>query len=207
MVDAGGKLFGIVSEGDFVRHAEIGTQRKHGWSRFLLGPGSAAGHFVREQGRKVGGVMTQQPFTVSEDTSLEDIVDLMEKNNVKRLPVTRGDRIVGIVSRLNLPRAVAGLAREVRDPTAGDDHVRDRIIAIIENNDWMSFELNVIVHNGVVHLNGVNTEHRSRKAATVAENVAGVQEVHDHLCWVEPMSRLYLNSAEVENVANAGTFG
>ena len=55
-------LFGIVSEGDFIRHAEIGTQRKHGWSRFPLGPGPAAGHFVREQRRKVGEVMTQQPF-------------------------------------------------------------------------------------------------------------------------------------------------
>ena len=206
VVDASGKLVGIVSEGDFIRRAEIGTQRKHGrWLTFLLGPGSAAGDFVREQGRKVGEVMTQKPFTVTEDTSLEDIVDLMEKNNVKRLPVTRGDRIVGIVSRSNLLQAVAGLAREVPDPTADDDHIRDRIIATIEKTDWMPFGLNVIVHNGVVHLNGVITEERSRKAAIVAaETVAGVKEVHDHLCWVEPMSGMYLNSAEDEKVAKTG---
>jgi len=149
--------------------------------------------------------MTKEPFTVTEDTSLEDIVGLMEKNNVKRLPVTRGDRIVGIVSRSNLLQAVAGLAREVPDPTADDDHIRDRIIAKIEKNDWMPFGLNVIVHNGVVHLNGVITEDRSRKAAIVAaETVAGVREVHHHLCWVEPMSGMYLNSAEDEKVDTTG---
>jgi len=206
VVDASGKLVGIVSEGDFIRRAEIGTQRKPGrWLKFLLGPGSAAGDFVREQGRKVGEVMTKEPFTVTEDTSLEDIVDLMEKNNVKRLPVTRGDRIVGIVSRSNLLQAVACLAREVPDPAANDDHIRDRIIATIEKSGWMPFGLNVIVHNGVVHLNGVITEDRSRKAAIVAaETVAGVREVHDHLCWVEPMSGMYLNSAEDEKVATTG---
>ena len=206
VVDASGKLVGIVSEGDFIRRAEIGTQRKHSrWLKFLLGPGSAAGDFVREQGRKVGEIMTLKPFTVTEDTSIEDIVDLMEKNNVKRLPVTRGDRIVGIVSRSNLLQAVAGLAREVPDPTADDDHIRDRIIATIERTGWMPFGLNVIVHNGVVHLNGVITDERWRKAAIVAaETVGGVKEVHDHLCWVEPISGMYLNSAEDEKFAKTG---
>jgi CBS domain-containing protein len=206
VVAADGKLVGIVSEGDFIRRAEIGTQRKRGrWQSFLLGPGSAAADFVHERGRKVGEVMTHDPLTVTEDTPLEAIVQLMEKNNVKRLPVMRDDRIVGIVSRANLLQAVAGLARDVPDPTADDDHIRDRIVAIIEQNTWMPFGLNVIVRNGVVHLNGVITEDRSRKAAIVAaESVAGVKEVHDHLCWVEPMSGVYLNSAEDEKIAKAG---
>jgi CBS domain-containing protein len=205
VVNAGGKLVGIVSEGDFIRRAEIGTQRKRGrWLKFLLGPGSAATDFVHERGRKVGEVMTPEPFTVTEDTLLEDIVQLMEKNNVKRLPVMRGDQIAGIVSRSNLLQAVAGLAREVPDPTADDDHLRDRITATMAKNDWMPFGLNVVVCNGVVHLNGVITEERSRKAAIIAaETVAGVKKVHDHLCWVEPMSGMYLNSAEDENIAKA----
>jgi CBS domain-containing protein len=205
VLGAGGKLIGIVSEGDFIRRAEIGTQRKRSpWLRFLLGPGGAATDFVHERGRKVGEVMTPEPFTVTEDAQLEDIVELMEKNHVKRLPVMRGDRMVGIVSRSNLLQAVAGLARDVPDPTADDDHIRDRIIAAIEKNDWMPFGLNVIVRNGVVHLNGVITEERARKAAIVAaETVAGVKEVHDHLCWVEPMSGMYLTSAEDEAIAKA----
>jgi hypothetical protein len=68
----------------------------------------------------------------------------------------------------------------------------------------LPFGLNVIVRNGVVHLNGVITEDRSRKAAIVAaETVAGVKEVHDHLCWIEPLSGMYLNSAEDEKIAKA----
>jgi CBS domain-containing protein len=206
VVNTSGKLLGIVSEGDFIRRAEIGTQRKRGrWLKVLLGPGSAATDFVHEHGRKVGEVMTPEPFTVTEDALLEDIVQMMEKNNVKRLPVMRGGQLVGIVSRSNLLQAVAGLAREVPDPTADDDHIRDRITAAIAKNDWMPFGLNVVVCNGVVHLNGVITEEGARKAAIVAaETVAGVKEVHDHLCWVEPMSGMYLNSAEDENIAKAG---
>src|SRR5438105_3574319 len=137
VVSASGKLVGIVSEGDFLRRAEIGTQRKRSrWLRLLLGPGSAATDFVHEQGRKVGEVMTPEPFTVTEDTPLENIVQLMEKHNIKRLPVLRGDQIVGIVSRSNLLQAVAGLARGIPDPTADDDHIRDRIAAAIAKNDW-----------------------------------------------------------------------
>src|SRR6202050_5991624 len=100
VVDKAGKLVGIVSQGDFIRRAEIGTQRKRGrWLKFLLGPGRAASDFVHERGRKVGEIMTPNPWTVTEDATLEDIVELMERNNVKRLPVMRGDRLGGIGTR------------------------------------------------------------------------------------------------------------
>jgi CBS domain-containing protein len=137
VVDAAGKLVGVVSEGDFIRRNEIGTQRKRGrWLRFILGPGKSASDFVHEHGRKVCEVMTESPLTITEDTALNEIVELMEKNNVKRLPVIRGDKVVGIVSRANLLQAVASLAREVPDPTADDDHIRNRVIDAMEKNDW-----------------------------------------------------------------------
>ena len=139
VINAMGKLVGIVSEGDFIRRAEIGTQRRRArWLKFLLGAGRAASDFVHEQGRKVGEIMTPDPCTVSEDTLLEDIVTTMEKNSIKRLPVMRGDQIVGIVTRANLLQAVAGLAREVPDPTADDDHIRDRIVTSIEKKRLVS---------------------------------------------------------------------
>jgi len=198
VVDAKGKLVGIVSEGDFIRRSEIGTQRRRGrFLKFILGPGKAAEDFVHEHGRKVAEIMTPEPLTIAEDTPLEEIVALMEKNGVKRLPVTRGGKIVGIVSRANLLQAVASLAREIPDPTADDDHIRNRVIDAIEKNDWCPFGLSVVVRNGIVHLSGVITEERTRKAAVVAaENVTGVVKVHDHLCWVDTMSGLYLNSPE-----------
>jgi CBS domain-containing protein len=206
VTDAAGKLVGIVSEGDFIRRSEIGTQRRRGrFLKFILGPGQAATDFVHEHGCKVAEIMTPQPLTITEDTALDEIVELMEKNNVKRLPVMRGDGVVGIVSRANLLQAVASLAREIPDPTADDDHIRNRVIDTIEKNDWCPFGLSVIVRGGVVHLSGVITEERSRKAAVVAaENVAGVTKVHDHLCWVDTMSGMYLNSPEDDQLAKAG---
>lgn len=205
VVDAAGKFVGIISEGDFIRRSEIGTQRKRGrWLKLILGPGKAATDFVHEHGRKVAEIMTPEPLSITEDTGLEEIVQLMEKNNVKRLPVLRGDKIVGIVTRANLLQAVASLARQVPDPTADDDHIRNRVIDALEKNDWCPFGLSVIVRDGIVHLSGVITEERSRQAAiVVAENVTGVKKVHDHLCWVDTMSGLYLIAPEDDDLAKA----
>jgi len=205
VIDAAGKLVGIVSEGDFIRRSEIGTQRKRGrWLKFLLGAGEAATEFVHEHGRKISEVMTRDPLTISEDTPLEEIVKTMENNGVKRLPVMRGDKLVGIVSRANLLQAVATLARDIPDPTADDDHIRRRIVDTLGKNDWCPFGLNVVVRDGIVHLSGVITEERSRQASIVgAENVAGVKKVHDHLCWVDTMSGMHLESPEDTNMAKA----
>jgi predicted transcriptional regulator len=196
----------MLSEGDFVRRSEIGTQRKRGrFLKFILGPGKAASDFVQEHGRSVSDIMTSEPLvTVSEETPLERIVELMERNSIKRVPVIRGDKLVGIVSRSNLLQAVASLARDVPDPTADDDHIRNRVIDTLAKQDWCPFGLSVVVRDGIVHLSGVITEERARQAAVVAaENVTGVKKVHDHLCWVDTMSGMYLNSPEDEGYAKA----
>jgi CBS domain-containing protein len=205
VIDAGGKLVGIVSEGDFLRRTEIGTQRRRGrWLKFILGPGKSASDFVQEHGRKVSEVMTKSPLTITEDTALAEIVDLMERNNIKRVPVVRGEKVVGLVSRANLLQAVATLSHQVPDPTADDDHIRSRIIDALERNEWCPFGLSVIVHDGIVHLSGVITDDRARQAAIVAaESVNGVKQVHDHLCWIDTMTGMYLDSPEDNEFAKA----
>jgi CBS domain-containing protein len=207
VVDATGRLVGMLSEGDFIRRSEIGTQRKRSrFLKFILGPGQIASDFVHEHGRKVSEIMTAEPLvTISEDSTLERIVGLLEKNNIKRLPVIRDDKVVGIVSRSNLLQAVASLAKDFPDPTADDDHIRNRVIDALSKQEWCPFGLSVVVRDGIVHLSGVITEEGSRQAATVAaENVTGVKKVHDHLCWVDTMSGMYLNSPEDEGYAKAG---
>ena len=205
VVDTAGKLVGIVSEGDFIRRSEIGTQRKRSrLLNFVLGPGQAATDFVHEHGCKISEIMTHDPVTITEDTPLDAIVALMEKNKLKRLPVIKGGQVVGIVSRANLLQAVASLARHIPDPTADDDHIRNRIIDALGKNSWCPNGLNVIVRDGIVHLSGIITDDRSRQAAIVcAETIAGVKKVHDHLCWVDPMSGLYFISSEDEELAKA----
>jgi len=206
VVDATGKLVGMLSEGDFVRRGEIGTQRKRGrFLKFILGPGRVAADFVHEHGRRVSEIMTSEPLvTVSEETPLERIVALMEKNSIKRVPVMRDGKIVGMVSRSNLLQAVASLAHDVPDPTADDDHIRNRVIDLLAKQNWCPFGLSVVVRDGIVHLSGVITEERARQASVVAaENVTGVKKVHDHLCWVDTMSGMYLSSPEAEDYAKA----
>lgn len=202
VVDEAGKLIGILSQSDFIRRVEIGTQKRRGrWLQFFVGPSKLASDFVRERGREVGEIMTSDVRTITETTSLADAVKLMDQHNLKRLPVVEMGHVVGIVTRTNLLQAFASLAREVPDPTADDDHIRDRIFATLEKSDWRPFGLVVAVLNGVVQLSGVVVTDESRRAAIVAaENVSGVIKVHDHLCWIEPMSGTYFNSQEDEDL-------
>lgn len=198
VIDAEGKLVGIVSEGDFLRRSEISTQRQRPrWLKFFLSPGRAAEDFIRERGRKVEDVMTAAPITATEETPLDQLVTLMEKNGVKRLPVLRDGKLVGIVTRSNLVRAVADLARDVPDPTADDDHIRNRLIRKLEASDWGPIGLQLTVRNGVVHLHGMIIDNRFRRAAIVAaEETEGVKEVHDHICLVDTWSGYYVESPE-----------
>lgn len=198
VLDPSGDLVGIVSEGDFLRRFEIGTQRKRPrWLRFFTSPGRLADDFVTERGRKVEDVMTRDPVTVNEEARLEDLVALMERRGVKRLPVLRNGKLVGIVTRANLLRAVAGLAKEIPDPTADDDHIRARLQRTLDATDWRPIGLQVSVRNGVVHLHGLIGDDRARRAAVVAcENTEGVKEVHDHICLVDTWSGYYVESPE-----------
>jgi CBS domain-containing protein len=197
VVDQEGELVGMVTEGDFLRRGELGTQRRRPkWLEFIVGPGKLAEDYVRASGRKVEDVMTPDPRTISEDDSLEAVVEMMERHHIKRLPVTRGDRMVGIVSRANLMHALATVARDLPPPAGGDSAIRANILAAIAKQDWAP-HINVIVKDGVAELRGVVTDDRERQGLVVAaENVAGVKKVHDHLVWVEPVSGLAFSSSE-----------
>jgi CBS domain-containing protein len=183
VVDAVGNLIGIISEGDFIRRAEIGTQRKRGrWLGFLVGHDRIASDFVHEHGRKVGEIMTPDPVTVTEDAPLDQIAQIMESNGIKRLPVVRGKRLVGMVTRSDFLAAVAGLDRHAPNPSVADDDLRRAVSAAIGQASWRPYRLNVSVRDGVVSLRGVVNSDKSRRAAVVAaENVPGVLDVRDSL--------------------------
>ena len=199
VLDAAGRLVGIVSEGDFLRRTETGTEvRRPRWVQFLLSPGRLADEFVRTHARRVGEVMTPDVATVTESTPADEIVRLMERRRVKRVPVLRDGRMVGIVSRADLVRALAGLMTEAPPATMDDTALRDRVLAELEKQSWAPrIGVNVMVRNGVVDLWGTITDERERQALCVAcENVLGVKAVRDHLCWIEPMSAWLIEPPE-----------
>jgi CBS domain-containing protein len=199
VIDSSGRLQGIVTEGDFLRRAETATQRSRPrWLEFLIGPGRMAEEYVRTHGRKINDVMTSEALTVTEDAPLEEVVNLMEKKRIKRVPVVRGNKVVGIVSRANLLRALASIAGEAK-PTGSDDQtIRERIVAEFQGQKWAPVNMiDVIVRNGIVELWGTITDERERQALIVAaENVPGVKRVNDHITWIEPTSGMVLQPPE-----------
>lgn len=200
VVNTAGKLAGIVTEGDFLRRGEIGTQRQRPkWLEFLIGPGRLAEEYVHASGRKVEEVMTPDPVTVTEDDALETVVELMERRHIKRLPVLRDGEMVGIVSRANLMHALASLARDAQATASGDAAIREGILTALAKQRWAP-GINVVVTKGVAELWGTILDEREREACVVvAENTPGVKQVHDHLVWVEPMSGVAFPSAEDAN--------
>ena len=201
VLDESGKLVGMVTEGDFLRRGELGTQRRRPrWLEFLIGPGRLASEYVRACGRKVHEIMTPNPYTITEDLPLEEIVRLMERHHVKRLPVISGDKLIGIVSRANLVHALASLAREAAPSANSDVAIRTQLLGELAKKPWApTGSLNVIVRNGVVELWGTITDEREREALIVAaENVPGVRSVRDHLVWIEPLSGMAVLSDEDE---------
>jgi CBS domain-containing protein len=201
VVDKAGRLVGMVTEGDFLRRAETGTQtQRPRWLEFLVGPGRLAEDYARSHGRKVADVMTTEPVTVNEDTPLDEVVRLMEKRQIKRLPVIRDDRLVGIVSRANLLHALAALAPEATPSAVDDSAIRERLLAELQKQPWApTVLLDVAVRNGVVELWGSITDERERQALVVAaENIPGVKAVRDHLAWVDATSGMVFYSAADE---------
>jgi len=203
VLDGQGRLVGIVTEGDFLRRTETGTQRRRSrWLEFLIGPGRLADEYTRSHGRKVIDVMTPDPVTINEQTSLEQVVQIMEKHRIKRLPVLREQKLVGIVSRANLLHALAGVASDIKPVTTSDEAIREQLLAELGRQSWAPAALiNAIVKQGVVELWGTITDERERQAIIVAaENVPGVKGVRDHLVWIEPNTGtvIYSTSDELE---------
>jgi CBS-domain-containing membrane protein len=206
VVDAAGKLVGIVTEGDLLRRVEIGTQRKRPrWLEFLIGPGRLATEYAHASGRKVHEVMTREVHTVSDDAPLDEIVQLMERHRIKRLPVMRGGKLVGMVTRANLLRALASVAREVKPASADDRAIREALVKELHKQPWAPIALiDIVVRNGVVQLWGAITDERQREALTIAaENVPGIKAVEDHLVWVEPTSGMVFASPQDAERAEA----
>jgi CBS-domain-containing membrane protein len=135
-------LVGVVTEGDFLRRAETGTQRKKArWLEFFVGPGQSADEYVRIHGRKVADVMTSTPIMITEDTRLDDIVNLMERRSVKRLPVVQQGRVVGIVSRANLLHALASVVGELAASAATDATIREQIMSELSKQSMVAKRL------------------------------------------------------------------
>jgi CBS domain-containing protein len=195
VVDTSGSLVGLVTEGDFLRRAETKTTRRRPrWLEFVMGPGAAAGDYVRSAGLFVRDVMTPDVQTVSEDADLQEIVELMERRHIKRVPVVRDNKVLGIVTRQNLLRAFAS-ASAAKPVTRGDDDaIRKQIETELGKQSWVPL-VNISVTNGYVKLSGTIFDDRQRDAMRVlVESINGVTGIEDQLVFIEPMSGMVIEA-------------
>jgi CBS domain-containing protein len=184
-----GAVVGMVSEGDLLRRPEIGTEKhRRRWLSFFTGMDEQAREFTKSHALRAGDVMTKQVVHIDEDMPLGDVVGLMEKHNVKRLPVLEDGKLVGIVSRVDMLRALAWQAEPMPPPPESDAAIRAIMNDVLKNEEWaLSAVVNVVVSDGVMHMWGVIDSDEQRQALRVAaENIPGVTAIEDHLTFSLP---------------------
>lgn len=188
VVDADGKLLGIVSEGDLLIREEIGSDRPRSWWLALLSTSEEeARDYVRTHGRRAEHVMTRDVVTIEDSAPLAAIARLLETKRVKRVPVVKDGKLVGIVSRADVLRAFAASAAGATSAVPQDDRdIRERIHKALADMG-SGAHVNVIVSDGVAHLWGlVDTAEEAQAVRVVAENTPGVTAVEDHLARRPP---------------------
>jgi CBS domain-containing protein len=189
VVDSGGRLVGVISEGDLLHRAEIGTARRHRVRRrsWWLDDFASdlAREYIKSHGRTVKDIMTRDVVTVTEDTELAEVAALLEAKRIKRVPVMCEGKVVGIISRANIVRAVG--ATKGAPPREGEDDdrsIRARLLAELGREEWAKvWPEDVIVRDGVVHFWISDDEPPERRQALriAAETITGVHSVEEHL--------------------------
>jgi len=190
VVDARGKLIGIVSEGDLLRRVETDTERRRSiWRELLASGADLASEYVKSHGRHAADIMTKNVVAVAEDAPLDEIADLFEDHNIKRVPVVRDGAVLGIVSRADLLRALIDSVDPQPTDARDDAAIRDALTAELRQQRWArSTGVHIEVKDGVVHLSGTVPPSDAQRAALriAAERIAGVNKVVDTLSHAEP---------------------
>jgi len=195
VVDLDGKLRGIITEGDFLRRTEIDTEtRRPRWLEYFLDTGRIADEYTHAHGRKVEEVMQTNPITCRPDEPLESIVELMQRRHIKRLPVVENGRVVGVVSRADLVRALLPLLVSLKPQELVPDwKIATTIEACLKAETWPGSLIQTKVKDGVVTLTGTVFDQRQQEAMHVlVENVPGVRSIVDELLWIEPVTATVL---------------
>lgn len=186
----GETLLGIISEGDLVHRVEIGTmpRPRAWWLRIFTENATLASEYVKTHSVHVADVMTANVSTVMETTPISEIADLLERKRIKRVPVLRGGRVVGIVSRANLVRALATARQVTLSPTSRDDSgIRQDVLDALRRETWTSVGASdVTVTDGIVTFWGTYQSEEERKASHVlAENIVGVRGIDDRRIFLD----------------------
>jgi hypothetical protein len=174
----------VLSEADLIHRAEIGTEKhRPWWQEAVTGATTLGEEFAKSHGKKVGEVMTTGVISVTEETPLSEIAALFERKRIKRVPVVKDGKLLGVVSRANLIPALASVVGRIDQHDETDRQIRLDLLSRLKDQPWTGFgDRNITVGNRVVHLWGLVGSEAERKALlALAENVPGVSRVADEM--------------------------
>ncbi len=185
VVDPENRVLGIVSEGDLIHRPELGARpRRSRWLSLLLGDEEFnSAEYIKNHGMHAAEVMTRPVATVSEDMALGEVAQLLEKRHIKRVPVVREGKLVGIITRVDLLRGLADYWDTLKLPPSMDDRaIREKLLETLHEEGIPDNYVNIVVTDGVVHLWGLVKSEQERQVLHIAaENTPGVKAVEDHL--------------------------
>jgi len=184
VVDEAGNLVGMLSEADLIHRVEIGTEKhRPWWLEAVTGASTLAEEFAKSHGKRVDEIMTSGAISVSEDTPLSEIATLFERKRIKRVPVIKDGKLVGVVSQSNLIQALASVVGRMDQHDETDRQIRLELQARLQQQSWTDFgSRNITVSDRVVHLWGLVGSEAERKALlALAESVPGVSQVSDEM--------------------------
>ncbi len=184
VVDDAGKVIGMISEGDLMRRADLGTERHRAWwlAALFAEEAALAAEYVKAHSRKVVDIMSKRVIAASPDTPLNEIAGLLERHSIKRVPIIENGALVGIVSRANLIQALAA-DRKGLDIPIPDATLRDKIMEHLRAQPWAHTTLlNVTVNEGIVNIWGITQSEAEKTALRVAaETMPGVRAVNNNV--------------------------
>jgi CBS domain-containing protein len=182
-----------VSEGDLLHRAEAGTEmRRSPWQKFFTAGQKLAAEYAKAHACNVRDVMTKEVITAAPEAPLSEIAMLMGRHSIKRVPILSDGRLVGIVSRSDLLRAMARVPRGPEAPLS-DEAIRDELLSHLLSQPWRhhTTQLNIVVTNGVVEVAGICRSDAECDAVRIAaENTPGVRAVTTNLSTL-PVGPIY----------------
>jgi AcrR family transcriptional regulator len=175
-------------EGGFSAYFELVVSQAHAF-QLLFGSNTPEDDETALMLRHVEDVMTKDVASVPENAGIDQVVELMEQRGIRRVPVMRGDVVVGIISRADLIRVIGEALGARTDAKRDDPAIREALLGELKKQNWFGAQsVSIMVESGTVTLEGVLFDDAARAALVVAaENVPGVKSVIDKTTFVEPV--------------------
>lgn len=183
VVDDNGALIGIVSETDLLHRAETGTEKKRKWwMQVLVDSEALARDFVKTHGTRTADIMCPYVISVSADADLKHVAETLDANNIKRVPVMEGDKLVGIITRGDLVRALVAAQFKLPAGATDDVELQKRIMSRIEQQPWLNQTyLSVMVLDGKVEMSGFVASEAQHTALRILAEEAGGRNIVDNV--------------------------